>query len=368
MQAYINSANFNGTDEERFSGNSAINRIAEGGLDQLSGLSENEIISHVSRTSLQETQEPLYKSGMGLTQMAFELPSTILEGGKRIAESGFKKGLKETGETAIGSRPHKLNPQARLMTDILAPFGVLKGVRAGKSIVKTRARVSHIGKTKSRFRAETLAQKTSKLEAGGSVSQKTGTLAEAYSRSLDRPAQWAKIKVSARKVMDKVDPQGAASIRRNVDKIIEGKGSASIKATRINKLLFEQFNKGAVNQVEARAFSVYAAEGFKRKVKLPLTTKVRARMPKKEKKVKVEKVEPAPTPRIIPSAKSTPEQAVKSDAGNIMAKVFDEKIKEFKVKSDIAFKKANPQLFKTGRKSKQQLADEYLAQNPPQEL
>lgn len=370
MHEYMNSANFQGTDEDRFAGNSAINHILEGGIDKLEGLSEDQILEHVSNTSTTVQRKPAYSTLGGQIGMVVGLPSTAIEAGIRIKEKGFKQGIKETGEAFTGSRPYKLGESARLMTDILAPFGIVKGARIGKGVTsriadipKKRARISHIGKTKTRFRAEKEAFKTSMSHGKASVGEKTGSLAEAYSVAINRPADWRKIKVSARKVMDKVDPQGAATVRRNIDKIIEGKGSASIKATRIDKLLFEQFNKGAVNKVEARAFSVYAVEGFKRKVKLPLTSKIRERMPKKEKKVKVES---KPTPRVVPSAKPTPEQAVKSEAGGIMQKVFDEKIKEFKVKPDIAFKKANPQLYK--RKSKQQLADEYLKQNPPQEL
>ncbi len=378
IHEYINSANFNGNDEDRFAGNSAINHIIEGGLDKLSGLSEDQILSHVSNTSVTVQQKPSYSSLGGQISMAVGVPSTLIEAGIRIKEKGLKQGLKETGQAFIGSRPYKLGESARFMTDILAPFGIVKAGRIGKGatsriadISKKRARVRHIGKTKTRFKSQTQAQTTSKLHGKATVGIRTGTLAEAYSLVLKRPADVRKMKVTARKLMDKVDPQGAATIRRNIDKIIEGKGSTNIKATRIDKLLFEQWNKGAVNKVEMRAFSIYAAEGFKKRVKLPLVSKIRAKTVKTE-KIESTKIKREPivdtTPRIKPSTSPTPEQAVKAEASSIMERAFDEKIKEFRFKSDIAFKKANPQLYKTGRKSKQQLADEFLQANPPQEL
>lgn len=392
MHEYINSAAFQGNNEDRFAGNSAINHIIEGGIDKLSGLSEEQILSHVSNTSVTVQQKPSYSTLGGQIGMVVGLPSTAIEAGIRIKEKGLKQGLKETGQAFMGSRPYKLGESARFMTDILAPFGMLKAGRIGKGVTsriadipKKRARIKHIGKTKTRFRAEKQAYTTSKLHGKATVGARTGSLAEAYSLALRRPADVRKMKVTARKLMDKVDPQGAASIRRNIDKVIEGKGSINIKATRIDKLLFEQWNKGAVNKVEMRAFSIYAAEGFRRKVKLPLVSKIRAKTVKTEKieSVKIKRepiVKPditTPTPRIQPSKSPTPEQAVKADTGALVDNVLSEKIKELKIKSDLAFEKANPGLkpiklqpikLKTGRKSKQQLADEFLQANPPQEL
>lgn len=372
MKSYINSASFTGSDKERFSGDAAINSIIEGGLDQLSGLSENEIVSHVSRTSLRVGQEPRYKSPFGVLQMGVEIPSTIIEGGKRITEKGFKQGLKETGQAYIGSRPYKLSDPAKLVADIFAPYGIFRGIKAGAASIKKiadmprKARISHIGKTKARFKQEKMLHKKSGRVGSSSVSSKQNDLAAAYNRMVNAPAQWPTIKKKAAEIIKSVDPISkytftglSRSIRRNIDSIVSGKGSPKIKAQRIDKILFEHFNSGALKQSEVRAFNVYGADKLKHKVSIPLAEEISKASPKSKlhigKGVKAKPVSPKrkytkkkkivdTTPRTQPSAKPTPEQQVGSKAGVILEKIFNEKIKEFKAKSDVVFKKVNPKI------------------------
>lgn len=363
MHEYINSAAFKGNDEDRFAGNSAINHILERGIDRLSGLSEDQILSHVANTSTTVRQKPAYGSLGGQLGMVVGLPSTMIEAGIRIKEKGFKRGLKETGQAYVGSRPYKLGESARLMTDILAPFGIIKTVRVGKGVTSRiadmprQARISHIGKTKAKFRGEQYQQLYSGRVGGSSVSRKPDSLAAAFNRMVNAPAQWPIIKKQARKIINSISPVGkgiytglSRSIRKDIDKIVSGKGSLKIKAQRIDKMLFGQFNRGALKQSEVRAFNVYGADKLKHKVSIPLAEEISGASAKSKLSIgKGMKTKPVKkivdtTPRVKPSAKPTPEQQVGSKAGVIMEKIFNEKIKEFKAKSDIAFKKAHPEL------------------------
>lgn len=370
MHEYINSAAFKGNDEDRFTGNSAINHIIEGGVDKLNGLSEDQILEHVSNTSTTVQQKPAYSSLGGQLGMIVGLPSTAIEAGIRIKEKGFKRGLKETGEAYIGKRPYKLGESARLMTDLLAPYGILKGVRAGKVGVKRIAdmprqtRISHIGKTKTRFADEKFAHKYSGRVGGASVPHMKNDLAAAYGRMVTAPKQWQGIKKKAAEVIKTVDPISkytftglGRSIRKDIDKIVSGKESAKIKALRVDKLLNTHYHSGALQDTHIRAFNVYAADKLGSKYKMPLSESIakdKISKPRIGKVVKSKKVtamrankvisKSKPIPRTKPSTKPTPEQQVGSKAGSILEKVFNEKIKEFKAKSDIAFIKANPQL------------------------
>lgn len=370
IHEYINSAAFKGNDEDRFTGNSAINHIVEGGIDKLEGLNEDQILSHVSNTSVTVEQKPKYGSLGGQLGMIVGLPSTAIEAGIRIKEKGFKRGLKETGEAYIGSRPYKLGESARLMTDILAPFGIVKTARVGKVSVKKiadiprQARISHIGKTKARFKGEKYQHKYSGRVGSSSVPHQKNDLAAAYGRMVNAPKQWEGIKKKAAEVIKTVDPISkytftglGRSVRKDIDNIITGKGSAKIKALRVDKLLNSHYQSGALKDTHIRAFNVYAADKLGSKYKMPLSESIakdkisKPRIGKVVKSKKVTamrankvKVKSKPIPRTQPSAKPTPEQQVGSKAGSILEKVFNEKIKEFKAKSDIAFKKANPQL------------------------
>lgn len=392
IHQYINSANFQGDDSDRFAGNSAINHISEAGLGQLSGMSEDDILSHVSRTSTQVEQEPRYSTLGGSVSMALGAPSAIVETGLRMKEKGIKQGFKEGMETVTGSRPSKLGGEAQMLLDVAAPFGIAKSIRGarggvGKIInMPRKARVSHIGKTKTRFKSEKLsAIGREKGVATSSVRQEN--LQSAYNKMVNAPKQWGVIKKKARDVMNKVESSGASNIRRMIDKIVERGGSANIQSTRIDKMIFEQYNKGAINNVEARAFNVYAAdmmgkmktsgqttqdiiEGIgkkKEKLRVGKGVKKKIKTKVKTKVIPIKKKAKDTTPRIKPSSSPIPEQSMASDVdkmtSGILKKQIDNKIKEFKARSEANF--AN--IAKEGKKStKKELAEEAIKIVAPQ--
>ncbi len=372
LSAYINSDNFQGSDKDRFINNSAINHLTDNGLEYLDGMSSDEIINEVSRFAVQlgdKESRPKHHSLGGLFGMAVGLPSAVVETGGRMLKEGVGQGFKHGVEVAKGSRPSKLGAEASMMLDLAAPWAVpkmIKGVgRTAKTIadMPRKARVDHIGRTKRAWRFEK-AYAADHARGAATEPFRQESLAAAYNRMVNAPKQWGTVKKTARTVMDKVEPSGANNIRRMIDKIVERGGSSQIQATRIDKMLFEQYNKGAINTYEARAFNVYAADAMGKKINLPLTsdiselksagikvgkgvsaktaTSIKTRqtrqfrnqrpiIPNFKRKVKVKAAKPAKptkssansTTPANPTANPTPEQQIINDTKGIVDKVLE---------------------------------------------
>ncbi len=360
IHQYINSSNFKGDGEDRRAGSSAINHIVEGGLDKLNGLSEDEILSHVSRMSV--SVPPASHSTMGgQIGMVAGIPSTLIEAGIRIKDKGLKQGLKETGQAYVGSRPYELGESARLITDIAAPFLAPRLIKSAVGGARSninrlvdaprQARISHIGKTKAKFRFQKDYIKYSGMHGGSSISTpKSNDLQSAYNRMVNAPAQWPTIKKKASKIIQKVDPISkhtytglSKSIRTDINNIIKSKSKVKSKSIKIDKLLSEYYHGGQLKNTEVRAFNVYAADKLKSSLpvsrelstgkninKLSVGKGVSKKVSRgiKERQLRAfknQKPQPAPV-KPQPSPKPTPEEQVGSKFGSLIEQIYNEKM------------------------------------------